>query len=190
MLASKMHFTIGHLPFLYLGDHILMGRPKVIHFQLIVDKIRDTLASQKSHLVSIIWRLLLVKSVIQSMLIHTLMTYSWLISLLQIIERWCKYFIWSGNISKRKMVTVYWKKCCQDFVVGGLRIRSMTTLNEASNLLSCWRMEKYHDHQALILRARVYRKNIMITRPLSLKLESIGKVVTLSPIFVLLFILA
>jgi len=64
-----------------------------------------------------------VKSVVQSMLIHTMNVYSWPVSLLKEIERWIKNFIWSGDIYKKKMVTVAWKKVCSYLDEGGLGLR-------------------------------------------------------------------
>lgn len=76
----------------------------------------------------------LVKSVIQGILIHTMSIYSWPVSLLREMKRWIKNFIWSGDIYKKKRVTVAWKKVCADYDEGGLGIRSLVTLNTASNL--------------------------------------------------------
>jgi hypothetical protein len=50
------------------------------------------------------------------MLIQTMNVYIWPVSFLREMERWIKKFIWSGDISKRKMVNVVWKKVCTDYV--------------------------------------------------------------------------
>lgn len=45
MLANKIGFLVGQLPSTYLGVPIFKGRPKVIHFLPIVDKVRCKLAA-------------------------------------------------------------------------------------------------------------------------------------------------
>ena len=44
---------------------------------------------------------------------------------------WINFFIWSGDLTKRKMVTVTWKNVCASYEEGGLALRSLVTLNEA-----------------------------------------------------------
>jgi hypothetical protein len=152
-------FTQGSLPFTYLGAPIFKGKPKKIYFQSIADKIKLKLASWKTSLLSIASRVQLVKSVVQSMLLHTMNIYSWPVSLLRDIERWMKFFIWSGDINKRKLVTVAWKKVCATFEEGGLNVRSLNALNEATNIKLCWDLLQSQEQWAQIIRSRVLRGN-------------------------------
>ncbi|RHN47676.1 hypothetical protein MtrunA17_Chr7g0255541 [Medicago truncatula] len=85
--------------------------------------------------------------------------FSWPTSLLREMEKWIKNFIWSGDISKRKLVTVAWKKVCVGFDEGGLGIRSLICLNQASNLKLCWEM---FQQWADLLRSRVLRGSTCI----------------------------
>jgi len=119
-MVQLIGFEIGTLPFTYLGAPIFRGKPKRIYFQPIADKIKIRLASWKASLLSMAGRVQLVKSVIQSMVTHTMTVYSWPISTLRDIEKWIKIFIWSGDIDKRKLVIVAWKKVCADLEEGGL----------------------------------------------------------------------
>lgn len=107
-IANRLGFRIGSLPFTYLGDPIFKGKPKKIHFQPIADKIKLKLSAWKASLLSMAGRVQLVKSVIQGMLIHTISIYAWHVSLLKDLEKCIKNFIWSGDIDKRKLVTVSW----------------------------------------------------------------------------------
>jgi len=61
-------------------------------FQPIADKI---MLNWKVLLLSIAGRVQLIKSVVQSMLVHIMSIYSWPIKLLKKIEIWIKNFIWS-----------------------------------------------------------------------------------------------
>lgn len=91
------------------------------------------------------------------MLIHTISIYSWPVSLLKQIEKWIKNFIWSGDVNKRKMVTVAWKKVCSNYEEGGLGTKSLICLNEAYNLKLCLEMMQKDEQWAIVLRSRVMR---------------------------------
>ena len=156
-LANLLGFSIGNLPFIYLGVPIFKGRPKTIYFQSTADKIRLKLANWKAALLSIAGRVQLVKSVVQGMLIHTISIYSWPVALLRQIEKWIKNFIWSGDVNKRKMVTVAWKKVCSDYEEGGLGTKSLICLNEAYNLKLCLELMQKDEQWAIVLRSRMMR---------------------------------
>ena len=120
------------------------------------------MASWKASLLSIAGRVQFVKSVIQSMFTHTMSVFSWPTSLLREIEKWIKNFIWIGDINKRKLVTVAWKKVCVDTEEGGLGIRSLICLNQATNLRLCWELLNSEEQWAEILRSRAIRGNSCI----------------------------
>jgi hypothetical protein len=133
-IAHTLGFNIGSLPFVYLGVPIFKGKPKKIFLQPVVDKIKAKLASWKASLLSIAGRVQLVKSVVYSMLTYSISIYSWPISLIKELDKCIRNFIWSGDCEIRKLVTVSWFKVCSPIIEGGLGLRSLSTLNEASNL--------------------------------------------------------
>ena len=158
-LVNYLGFQAGTLPFNYLGVPIFKGKPKKFHLQPLADKIKVKLSTWKASLLSMAGRSLLVKSVIHAMLVHTLAVYSWPIALLKDIEKWCRNFIWSGDIEKRKMVTVSWYTVCKPLEEGGLGLRSLTTLNEASNLKLCWDLINSTEPWAVSLKSRALRND-------------------------------
>lgn len=136
-LLAQTCFCKGALLFVYLGAPIFKGRLKSQFFQPIADTILAKLSAWKGSLISIVGRVILVQYVIQSMITHTIGVYSWSILLLKNIERASRNFIWSGNISQRKIIIVSWKKVCQPKENKGLNIRSLICLNDTSNLKLC-----------------------------------------------------
>ncbi|MCH82427.1 ribonuclease H protein, partial [Trifolium medium] len=162
-IAQFLGFSIGSLPFNYLGVPIFKGRPKVAYLQPIADKIKAKLAAWKASLLSIAGRIQLVKSVVQSMLVYTMSVYAWPVSLIRELEKWIKKFIWPGDINQRNIVTVAWKKVCKPYSQGGLGIRSLITLNEASNLKLCWDLFQSQEQWVILLRSRVFRGRRCIT---------------------------
>jgi ribonuclease HI len=158
IIVALLNFKVGTLPFTYLGVPVFKGKPKSCHLQPIADKIKLKLSAWKASLLSIAGRVQLVKSVIQSMLTYSISIYSWPSSLLRDLEKCIRNFIWSGDIDKRKLVTVSWKKICRPLAQGGLNVRSLIHLNKASNLKLCWSLTNSQASWAVLLRDRVFRK--------------------------------
>jgi hypothetical protein len=159
LMVQLLNFSLGSLPFNYLGVPIFKGKPRVIHLQPIADRVKLKLSAWKASLLSIAGRVQLVRSVVQSMLIYSISIYSWPESLLKDIEKSMRNFIWSGDIEKRKLVTVSWKNLCKPFHKGGLSIRSLSKLNKAANLKLCWSLMNSQSSWARLLKDRVFRNN-------------------------------
>lgn len=163
LMSDLIGFNKGSLPFNYLGVLIFKGKQKRSHLQPIVDKIKSKLSAWKASLLSIAGRVTLVKAIIQGMMVHSISIYSWPIALLKEVESWIRNFIWSGNIANRKLVTVSWKKLCKPYSEGGLGLRSLITLNEATNLKILWDLKNSNEDSALLLRSQVFRGKRVIT---------------------------
>ncbi|XP_058751102.1 uncharacterized protein LOC131624142 [Vicia villosa] len=140
-LADLIGFSMANPPFVYLRAPIFVGRPKPIYFLYVADKIKLRLASWKSKLLTMAGRLQLVKSVIQSTVVHFISIYNWPGALTKQLTTWIRNFIWSGSLEKKKMVTVAWKHCCR-LKDGGLGLKSLEVLNLAANLHLCWWLEE------------------------------------------------
>lgn len=114
-------------------------------------------------MLSFIGRVELFESIILGMLTHNMSIYNWLLSLLRDLERAVHRFIWSGETSKNKNVTVAWNNVCKPTAKGGLGICSLCMLNEASNLKIALDILNYLCIWAILIRRRVMRNNKFIT---------------------------
>nr|KYP46815.1 Putative ribonuclease H protein At1g65750 family [Cajanus cajan] len=152
-------FTRGSVPVRYLGVPIFKGKLKASFLLPIVDRIKSKLASWKGNLLSCMGRVLLVRSVLQSMLIHNFQIYKWLVSLLKLIETWFRNLIWTGTILHSNPNTVPWHKVCSDFEEGGLGLKSLSEINNAYMLILCWNFLKGESDWAVVLGYRVAKKN-------------------------------
>lgn len=155
ILVNRSGFNIGAAPFVYLGVPIFKGKPQSLFLQSITDKIILKFASWKGTLLFIARRVELVKSMIHSMLTHLMLIYAWPISLIQRIDKAARNFIWSGDIAKNKVVSVAWKSVCKPLTEGGLGIRNLRVLNEASNLKLGWDLYNSDEPWANLLQSRV-----------------------------------
>lgn len=100
----------------------------------------------------------LIKSVLQSMLIYSITIYFWPVSLLKNLDSMFRNFTWSGDLDGNKLATVSWKIICNPISFWGLSLRSLTQLNEASNLKLWWELYNFNDQWAIFLRSRVLRE--------------------------------
>jgi len=174
-IANQIGFQIGTLPFTYLGVPIFKGKAKYVYFQPLANKVKSKLSAWKASLLSIIGRVQLVKSVVQSMLLHCLSIYSWPVKLLKDMEKWMRNFIWSGDVNQRKLVTVAWHKVCTPLKEGGLGLRNLSHINEAGNLKNCWDILQSELQWAQLIRSRVLRDNKPISHHLSSSIWSSAK---------------
>lgn len=146
-------FGQGPLPFTYLGVPIFIGKPRTHFLQPIADKIKAKLVSWKGKLLSIMGRAQLINSFITSMLLYSFQVYAWPVSLLKTIESQMRNFLWSGDINTHKLVTVAWSQVCKPLVEGGLGLKSIVKLNEASMLKLMWDFVFSNSHWVVFMRA-------------------------------------
>lgn len=85
--------------------------------------------------------------------------YAWSVYLVRDLECTARNFNWSGEMTKIKMVDVSWKNICKPFTEGGLGLRYLVTLNEATNLKLCWDLFNSEKPLAMLLKHWVLRKN-------------------------------
>ena len=102
---------VGSLPFDSLGVPLFIDAPKRKWLQQIADKILSKFAKRKGNTLSQASRLVQIKSVISSSLLHPFSIYKWPLSLIRYLEKHTRKFLWSGSIISRKVITVKWEKC-------------------------------------------------------------------------------
>ncbi|XP_057770942.1 uncharacterized protein LOC130990730 [Salvia miltiorrhiza] len=162
-IHRELSFTTGNLPFNYLGVLIFVGRPRASFFQAIHDRIVQKFARWKGRHLSMAGRLCLVKSVIQSSIVHSMMVYKWPKSLLHSLDRKCRNFVWSGNIDKRPSCAVSWGRVCSPLKEGGLGIRSFTLMNKSYLMKLAWKLIQGTVWAHSILRSR-YLNNFGVAK--------------------------
>lgn len=69
--------------------------------------------------------------------------------LLNMIDKWCKNFIWSGHIGLRKLVTVPWSVVYSSLAAGGLGLKSIKSINKAPMMKLCWELISTNDQWLL-----------------------------------------
>ncbi|XP_057779814.1 uncharacterized protein LOC130998415 [Salvia miltiorrhiza] len=153
-IQRVMGFSVGNLPMTYLGVPIFVGRQRASYLMPIFDKIVQKFARWKGLQLSIAGRLCLVRSMIQSSIVHSMMVYKWPKSLLHSLDRKCRNFIWTGSIDQQPRCSVSWRRVCAPKEEGGLGIRSFTLMNKSFLMKLAWKMIKGDDWAHRIMRSR------------------------------------
>ena len=155
-LARLSGFSLGFIPFQYLGCPIFQGKPKRIHFQAIVDRIKVKLASWKGSLLTIMGRVQLVKSIIHGMLVYSFHIYCWPQNILKLLDRWIKKIVWSGDIYTLKICTVKWNTVCLPWESGGLDLKPTRLINNSLLLQLSWNLHSKDSQCATLFRHRYF----------------------------------
>ncbi|XP_026443572.1 uncharacterized protein LOC113343651 [Papaver somniferum] len=121
----------------YLGIQPKPGIVRHIHVRQVVEKIMDKLAGWKGKLLSFQDRLVLIRSVIASYVIHSMDIYKWPASIIKQVERAIRNFLWSGDAEKHKYFTVLYDILCCSRREGGLGLKKLIDVNKAM-LMKLW----------------------------------------------------
>ncbi|XP_057811557.1 uncharacterized protein LOC131025787 [Salvia miltiorrhiza] len=139
-ITRTLPFSVGNLPFIYLGVPIFKGKVRAAHLRSIHDKILNKFSRWKGLKLSMAGRLCLVKSVIQSSLTHSMMVYRWPRQLLHELDSKCRNFIWTGDTCKKPSCTVAWNRVCSIKTEGGLGVRSFSIMNKCFLMKIAWKI--------------------------------------------------
>jgi len=74
--------------------------------------------------------------------------------LLKMLDRWIKFFVWSGDIDTRKICTVSWTQVCLPWDAGGLDLKSTRSINESLILHLCWKLFTQNSQCSDLFQAR------------------------------------
>jgi hypothetical protein len=130
-LARVFGCKLESLPFTYLGLPMGTTKPRVVHFDFIMNKDERRLTAT-SNLLSHAGRLQLVNSVTSSLPTYAMCTLQLLVSVLDHIDRARRHYLWRSSDSNTKMKPlVAWKKCSKPKRKGGLGIINLRSQNTA-----------------------------------------------------------
>ncbi|GAU19481.1 hypothetical protein TSUD_77250 [Trifolium subterraneum] len=153
--ASALRCKVGIIPFLYLGLPI-GGDPRRLGFwEPVLARLKNRLSGWKSRFLSFGGRLVLLKSVLQSLPVYALSFFKAPTGIISSIESIFIKFFWGGCEDSRKIPWVSWKSICLSKEGGGLGVRQMREFNLALLGKWCWRM--LVDREGLWFRVLVAR---------------------------------
>ena len=136
LLAMVLGCGLEFLPTSYLGLPLGAKYFSEALWNPVVDRYSKKLALWKCPLLSYGGKLVLVKSVLSSLPLYFLSLFSMPMTVVHVIERIIRNFLWDGASGKTRNHLVRWDIVVQSKDVGGLGIRSLHDVNIA--LLGKW----------------------------------------------------
>ncbi|XP_022030721.1 uncharacterized protein LOC110931643 [Helianthus annuus] len=123
-------------PFKYLGLKVRANMNRIINWQPVYETFRARLDKWKSHLLSIGGRVIIIKSVMESIPNYYFLLYKAPKKVILDLEAMIKKFLWGGSIEERKMHWVAWDRVACHKKDGGLGLNKLNVVN--TSLLSKW----------------------------------------------------
>lgn len=122
----------------YLGVSLTGRAPRRHDFQHLVDKVRAQLSGWKSSHLSFVGRVALSKSVIQAILVYSMITTPIPKGCLRDIQTLQRQFVWGDTENKRRVHMVKWDTMTLPKHLGGLGVRNLLRMNEACLMKLGW----------------------------------------------------
>ncbi|KAK2418041.1 hypothetical protein QL285_040272 [Trifolium repens] len=137
--AYALRCRVGGIPFLYLGL-LIGGDPRRLGFwEPVLARIRSRLYGWWSHFLSFGGRLVLLKSVLNSLSVYALSFFKAPSGIISYIESLLMNFCWGEGEDSRKTSWINWKTICLRKEYGGLGVRKLREFNIALLGKWCWR---------------------------------------------------
>ncbi|XP_026459379.1 uncharacterized protein LOC113360042 [Papaver somniferum] len=157
-ISEDCGIPLAEFPDKYLGVQLFSGSVKSHHVWNGVEMMQDRLAGWKGKLLSFQERLILVKFVLSSLPIYNMSVYRWPKRVIKECERIIRNFLWTGDLSHRKQVTLKWDKVCSPLSEGGLGIRRLEVVNKALLMNLFWNIQHGTEEMAKIFQAKFQNK--------------------------------
>ncbi|KAJ0827228.1 putative reverse transcriptase zinc-binding domain-containing protein [Helianthus annuus] len=128
-------------PFTYLGIKVGAKMTRIFNWEPVVDVIKGRLASWKAKHLSIGGRLILIKSVLESLPVYYFSLYKAPKAVIDSIEMCMRRFLWAGSYVEKKISWVAWDIVTLPKQQGGLGISKLQEVNDALLLKWTWRFK-------------------------------------------------
>ncbi|XP_026383526.1 uncharacterized protein LOC113279023 [Papaver somniferum] len=159
IIAEILQIKLSEFPDKYLGTILCHGRVKTTQVWGIVEMLQKQLAGWIGKLLAFSDRLILVKHVLCSIPIYNMAVYKWPKSVIKECERIIRNFLWTGDPSVKKMITVKWEEVNAPFAEGGLGIRRLEVVNKELLLKFLWKIETEDEEWTIFVKAKYKNKD-------------------------------
>lgn len=150
-------------PVIYLGVPIFQGERKMVYFEYLIDKVRRVLEGWKARLQSLSGRLILIKSVLNSIPIYTMASAYVPKGTIKRLEQIIRNFLWDVQGSSR----AHWVKrddICLPMEEGGLGIRRLNLIQDGLHGKLMWQILQGKSLWARFAKMKFFRDGRFITQ--------------------------
>ncbi|KAJ9542248.1 hypothetical protein OSB04_028754 [Centaurea solstitialis] len=137
-ILNILPFQTGNLPFRYLGVPLSSKRLVVSDFESLIIKVKSRIQNWKSKCLSFGGRLLLVRSVLESLQLYWMAVFLLPSSVTHKIEKMFRDFLWAQSNSATGKCRVAWSDVCKPKQAGGLGIKRLNLWNRSLLVSHIW----------------------------------------------------
>ncbi|KAF6136894.1 hypothetical protein GIB67_018933 [Kingdonia uniflora] len=159
IVSDIFGFKEGTFPKTYLGIPLIQGRVTKQAIIPLIEKILKRANIWTGSMISFQGRVTLAKFVLNSIPIHNMVIYKWPRSLIKGGDNIIRNYIWTGDPTKRKGVTLKWEKVCEPVNEGGLGVRSLGEVNNAMLCKLHWVFKQNTEEWAKFLKSKFSSKS-------------------------------
>ncbi|KAJ0797670.1 putative RNA-directed DNA polymerase [Helianthus annuus] len=137
--ADELGCGVGELPFKYLGIQVGAKMGRINSWEPIIEVFQKRLSGWKSRVLSIGGRVVLIKSVLESLPVYYFSLFKVPVMVKNKLEAMIKRFLWGGNSDANKIHWVGWDLVTRPKKCGGLGLTKLDVSNNALLLKWIWR---------------------------------------------------
>ncbi|XP_055830840.1 uncharacterized protein LOC129899857 [Solanum dulcamara] len=137
-VTSITGFKSTHGPITYLGCPLYIGGQRIIYFTSMVSKVISRIRGWQTKILSYGGRVILIKSVLQSLPIHLLSAITPTVTTLKQITRLMADFFWGWDKEKRKYHWASWKTLSYPVEEGGIGMKNIQDVCLALQYKQWW----------------------------------------------------
>ncbi|KAJ0621814.1 putative RNA-directed DNA polymerase [Helianthus annuus] len=145
-MAAVLGCQVGEYPFTYLGITVGANMNRIVNWRPIYDTLESRLASWKARNLSIGGRVVLLKSVLESLPVYFMSLFKAPCGVINGLEAIMRRFLWAGASNSKKIPWVAWDRVSSPKAEGGLGISKLKDVNDALLAKWIWRYRVEEDN--------------------------------------------
>ncbi|KAK6803130.1 hypothetical protein RDI58_000914 [Solanum bulbocastanum] len=163
-IRKSTGFHQKQAPITYLGCPLFIGRPKLIYFSELINKIVNRVTGWQSRILSYGGKATLIKHVLQSLPIHILSAISPPSSTIKQIQDIMADFFWGWRNDRKKYHWSSWRNLSFPYDEGGIEVRLMKDVCQAFQFKHWWTFRSKQTLWGDFLRAKYCQRSNPISK--------------------------
>jgi len=151
-------------PLIYLGCPLFVGRPRIIYFSELINKVVNRITGWQSKILSYGGKLTLIKHVLQSLPIHFLAATSTPSTVMKQIQGIMADFFWGWRKDKKKYHWSSWKNLSFPYDEEGIGVRLISDVCRAFQFKLWWTFRSKQTLWGDFLRAKYCQRSNPISK--------------------------
>ncbi|XP_059064784.1 uncharacterized protein LOC131856859 [Cryptomeria japonica] len=139
-IARLFGIRIGQLPGKFLGTLLFVGASKTKIWKGLLDGCKAKMEGWKSKWLTLVGRILILKSVISAMPIFSMACFKLPGTIIKNIQQKMRKFLWNNKQDQDKIPLMAWDRVCKPKGGGGAGLRDWKLINEAMGAKLVWHM--------------------------------------------------